>query len=445
MAPPSAGDETVPEVLMTGETLRTVLFLQGPPSSFWAEVADAFEAAGHRTLRVNLCGGDLIYWRRKGALNYRGRFRNWRSWLADLCKREGVTDILYYADRLPYHIEAKGVARELGIRAYACEFGYLRPDWLTLEHEGMGVYSHFPDDPAAIRGALQRYPATGPHPTYPFGFNTEAVHEVTFNLGMEFLRVLYPFYRSDKYYHPYVDYLSWLPRLFRTKRNLTEAEAHQEWLLSSKTPYFLLPLQLQSDYQIRANSPYMHLTDMLDEVIGSFARNAPAETHLVVKVHPLDNGLVNWSRAVERIARRHGATGRVKVIDGGNLAKLTQNARGMIVVNSTSGMHALRLGCPVKVLGIAVFDIAGLTHQGPLSSFWTRPEPVSEALCRDLVRMMEATVQVKGSFYNRDGRKVAAAEIVRRVTGGLINQPGAHVDPPPRIAKALKLGIPVDR
>lgn len=428
---------------MPGKTSRTILFLQGPPSLFWTELAAGFEAAGHRVVKVNFCAGDWMFWRRRGARNFRGRFSKWPAYLERLAREEGVTDILYYADRLPYHVEAKCYAEANGLGVYAVEFGYLRPDWLTLERGGMGAYSHFPCDPDTIRRAAEGLPPAEFSHAFPYRFEQEAFGEVSFHLGSELLRLFFPLYRHDTYYHPFLDYLSWLVRLVRVKRELDHATVLTQKLWDEGTPYFLLALQLQSDYQIRANSPYRHLAEMLEETIGSFASDAPATDHLVIKVHPLDNGYENWAKVVPEIAGRHGIGDRVHVLDGGNLARLITHARGVVVVNSTVGLHALRAHCPTKVLGIAVFDVPGMTHQGPLATFWRSPEPVDVDLCEAAVRLMAATIQVRGSFYNREGRAAAIPEIVRRVVEGTVNEPGGYVAEPPRLAHARRIGVPI--
>lgn len=423
---------------------RTVLLLQGPPSTFWMHLAAGFEAAGHRVLHINLCAGDLLTWRRRGAINYRGRFRDWRSWLEALCRREGVTDILYYADRLPYHVEARRVARDLGIEAVAMEFGYLRPSWITLEKEGMGVYSHFPADPDRIRAAAAGLAPAPPGTAYRYTFATEAWHEVTYNLALVFGRPLYPFYRHDKYDHPVVEYLSWLVKLALARPAAARAERiAAEWTASGR-PFNLVALQLQGDYQIRDNSQYDTLAEMLTGVIGSFAAHAPADRRLLVKVHPLDNGMRSWRRIVGRIAATAGVGERVEVIDGADLHALIKASEGVVVVNSTVGLHALRLNAPTKAMGVAVFDMPGLTHQGPLDGFWTAPEPVDQDLAAALVKFMAASIQVQGSFYNPEGRVVAIAEIVRRVAGGLVNEPGGYVAVPPRLEHARRIGVAVD-
>ncbi len=423
---------------------RSILFLQGPPSVFWSELADAFEAEGHRTHRIHVCPADRLFWRRKGAVNYRGRFEDWGTYLADFMRAEGVTDIVYYADQQAYHRVAAEVARGMNINAVAIEFGYLRPDWLTVERNGMGVYSHFPNDPARIRAIAADAPTPDLAVRFPYSFVAEAVAEVTYNLANVFLKPFYPHFNADKYYHPFVDYLSWVPRTVRQRKAQRDAVGVIADCKAGKWPFFMLAMQLQSDYQIRRNSHYGHLSGMLDEVIGSFARNAPSDARLVAKLHPLDNGRENWPRVLRETAARYGLEDRLLTIDGGDVADILPHARGCILVNSTVGLYAIRARCPTKVLGIAVFDIPGLTHQGTLDQFWVAPEPVDAALAEDFVKALAATIQVKGSFYDPAGRKVAQTEIVRRIAQGLVNEPGAFVSPPPRIEKARMAGVPLD-
>jgi len=66
---------------------RVFLFLQGPNCPFFTEIADRLEQLGHRCLRINLCFGDWLFWRRQGAINYRGSFSNWEPFLAQIIDR----------------------------------------------------------------------------------------------------------------------------------------------------------------------------------------------------------------------------------------------------------------------------------------------------------------------------------------------------------------------
>jgi capsular polysaccharide export protein len=409
--------------------MTKVLFLQGPPSVFWREMADAFEAQGIGTKRVNFSFGDQVYWRKRGAINYRGTLKKWPRYLAELVAREGITDILYYADRLPYHRLAARVARRLGVRCHAVEFGYLRPDWMTLERDGMGRFSHFPSDPSQIRRIADKVGQPDLVTRYPHTFNQEATNEVIYNLVSYFGRPMFPFYRSDKYYDPLFDYLSWLPRMFRPRHDLPD-----NFFEDKLTRNYLVALQLQSDYQIRANSPYRHLSQMLEQVMQSFSRHAPENARLIVKQHPLDNDLENWRKVVTALAQRYRIADRVTFIEKGNLAAILKNCHGSVVVNSTTGLHSLRADVPTIALGAAVFDIPGLTHQGGLDNFWRHPERIDHGLLAAFIKALAGTIQVKGNFYHPEGRKIGIATIIERITNGLVNEPDAYVAQPPRLA-----------
>lgn len=429
---------------MIADQQRSILFLQGPPSTFWRQLCDHFEAAGIRTRRINFSMGDWVYWRRPGADHFRGRFSRWADFLRSYLVKHQITDILYYADRLPYHAVAREVAAELGVRTYAVEFGYLRPDWLTLERGGMGALSHFPNDPETIRAISRRvgrYEPPKEHFTHRFA--QEAFNEVTYNLLTALIPYAYPFYRADKYYHPLIDYLSWLPSALRralSERKLSEAA---DRLRLGRKRYWMLALQIQSDYQLRTNSQYRHQADMIAEVIESFAKHTGPDAHLLVKLHPLDNGMERWHSCVRRLATQYGVLDRVLAVSKCDLKRTIRRSRGVITINSTVGLHSLRAGTPVKVLGMAVYDIPGLTHQGSLDSFWHKPHKVDKALRDALVNALAATVQVHGSFYHPEGRLYACREIVRRVLAGRVNEPQAFVDPPPRLAAALSRNVPI--
>lgn len=410
---------------------RTVLFLQGPPSPIWTDLAEALEARGAAVRRVEFCLADQLFWRRGGAVRYRGRLSGWRRWLLDYCRREGVSDILYYADQLPYHRIAAKAARALGIDAHAMEFGYLRPDWLTLEREGGGAFSHFPNTPDAMASDA---PPPDMKIRYPHAFSTEAIHEVAYNLLMTAGRPLYPFYVTDKYYPPIFDYLCWLPKLAMAPWRKREAARLQAAHAEGGAPFFLVALQMQSDYQLRRSAPYAHQGDMIRELIASFAEYAPPDARLLFKVHPLDNGWEGWRRVAGRAAAAVGAAERVSVIDGGDLNTLIRGASGVLAANSTVGLHALRAGRPMKAMGAAVYDMEGLTDQQALSAYWRAPQPPDPQLLARYMATLANEIQVKGSMYLKEGRLVAAAEMAARIVEGRVGPSGPRMARPPRLA-----------
>lgn len=388
--------------------------LQGHPSPFWGQLRDGLVADGHEVRKIHLCFADLVYWGRRPATSYRGRYSKWKGWLQEYLAAEGITDILYYADRHPYHADALDVSRDLNVNCWAIEFGYLRPDWLTLEPEAMGAMSTFPKDRPTIEALADGTQAPDMDNHYPHSFPVEAFHEVTFHLLQAYGRPFYPLFNSDKIYWPAIDYLSWLGELAREKGRQAAAVRLQERAENGQVSYNLVAMQIQADYQIRASSPYDHLSEFLDEVMGSFAAHAPEDRQLIIKLHPLDNGLERWFSRVPKLASAHGLSDRVHLIRGGDLTVFLQNSEGVVLVNSTVGIHALRDGVPTYVAGEAIFDIDGLTHQASLDTFWTQPERVDRQYYETFERAL-SRIQVKGSFYNAEGREAAIRTICLRL------------------------------
>jgi capsular polysaccharide export protein len=53
-------------------------------------------------------------------------------------------------------------------------------------------------------------------------------------------------------------------------------------------PYYLLPLQLNSDAQIRDHCRFDDMNGVMEFVLESFATHAAGDARLVIKNHPLD-------------------------------------------------------------------------------------------------------------------------------------------------------------
>ncbi|MCA8932437.1 MAG: hypothetical protein KDA49_08200, partial [Rhodospirillaceae bacterium] len=110
-------------------------------------------------------------------------------------------------------------------------------------------------------------------------------------------------------------------------------------------------------------------------------------------------------------------------LDGGTLKALLARARGIVTINSTFGIWAIRERRPVHVLGTAVYDVPGLTHQGDLDSFWQKPPPPDAELVEAWVQAASGTIQVRGGYYSADGLAHAVRESAYRLIHGLVGKP----------------------
>lgn len=394
-------------------TPRSLLFLQGPISNFFDQLGRALIARGHRVHRINLHFGDQLFWWLP-ATHYRGRFDDWRAFIARALDEHKVTDLVLHGDRRPYHVVAAEEARARGITVLSTDLGYVRPDWVTLEYDGMTTYSRFPRQPAAIRVLAAEFPVPDLMPRYHAPFPLVAALDVIYNIGLVFGRPLYPNYRYHGIFHPFAEYAGWIrsrAKLLFTRRGII---AEKTRLQAASGSYFLFPLQLATDFQLRAHSPFTEVRDSLRKVIASFAASG-SDRKLVCIVHPLDPGLTAWRRTVMELAEEFGIAQRVRVLEGGTPHELLRNAAGVVTVNSTIGITAMHHGIPVKVLGNAVFDIPGLTCQDSLDAFWRNPPRPDPELMAAFVRALCGATQIKGGYYERTSKECAIAGFVERL------------------------------
>jgi len=403
---------------------RAFLFLQGPSSPFFALIADGLEQMGHRVFRINLCVGDQLFWRRSGAVNYRGRLSDWPAYIADFLDRQNITDLLLLGEQRDHHKAAIAVAKARGIQVVVTDFGYLRPDWIILERDGMSAHSRFPRDPEAILALAAKCPKANLNRIYKDSFWGMALSEMAYHLSSYFFWFFFPHYRSFKVENPVLAYLGtgWRLLFSRTRNKRTGNTLAQ--LKRNSTPYFLFPLQMENDFQIRAYSHYPNMEIPIAEVIASFAAHAEPQANLLVKIHPWDPGLKNWKRIVNRLALAQGVSARVHYLDGGNLDAMIRQSKGMVTINSTSAIQALRMNCPIITLGHAIYDVPGLSFQGELNDFWRLAVPPNPELRNACIDAMTATLQIRGVFYRQPGLDAAVTAALKRLDENRINEIG---------------------
>ncbi len=240
---------------------QVFLFLQGPITPYFARVADALEARGHRCLRVNLCFGDWMFWRRAGGVNFRGTRETWPAFIADLIDREGVTDLMLLGEQRYYHKVAVAAAKARGLNVTVTDFGYLRPDWITLERDGMSGDSCFPKDPEAVLALAAQAPEPDLVPRYRDSFWLQAVWDMGYHLMSNWLWWLYPGYKSHQVHHNALIYLGTGLHMLRSRRTGPRVDALVRRLREAGTTYYVLPLQMENDFQLRAYSPFFDLRD----------------------------------------------------------------------------------------------------------------------------------------------------------------------------------------
>ena len=99
---------------------------------------------GHAAHRINLCLGDRVFWPGSDATEFYGRPADWPGFVAAYLAREHISDLVLLGEQRPYHRAAIAAARAQGVAVTVTDYGYLRPDWIVLERDGMGAEKPLP-------------------------------------------------------------------------------------------------------------------------------------------------------------------------------------------------------------------------------------------------------------------------------------------------------------
>ena len=336
--------------------------------------------------------GDVADWRRSGGVAYREAAEAWSAHVALLAK--DFTDILVFGEGGPYNQGVLVQAKDLPARVWVLENGYFRPDWITLERNGVNGSSGLP---RSARG----YPPPPPEipVSHPVGkiLPHHIVNISRYHAVQSFGRLSFPHHRHHYTMSPLQQCIGHVRRYLGLTLRLSPDRNPER--LSARGPFFIACLQRDGDAQLLRYSDIHDNLSFLDRVMDSFARSAPPEARLLVKNHPLDPGVINLGRETRRMAAAHGLTGRVDFIDGGNLAQLCRASQGMVVNNSSAALSALGFGTPVKVLGQAFFDFEGLTDQKTLDDFWRAPSPANRDLFAAFRAYVISRTQINGNYH----------------------------------------------
>jgi len=393
---------------------RNFLFLQGPPGPFFRQLAEQLRGLGCKTHRINLNLGDKADWV-GDSVDYRGSRRKWTLFIDRFLSEHAITDLVLFGDCRPLHLAAHRMAQLRKIEIHVFEEGYIRPDWLTLEPSGVNGYSSLPRDPAWYLREARKLPPLPSRPGITASFRRRSRDAFHYYGNVLLGAPLYPFYRSHRQSSIISEGIGWTRKYARRKS--TARKCAQALGTLADRPFFLFPMQLSNDFQIREHSPFQDMAEAVDYVLYSFARRAPADAVLLTKEHPLDASFVSWNRFVRHRAKRLGIADRVIHIAGGDLDALAAACRGLVTVNSTSASISLAAGVPTMALGKAIYNMPGITHQGRLDDFWVRPQAPDRQVYDAFRRVLYDRCLIYGGLASESATRTLVESAVERLVG----------------------------
>ena len=433
---------------------RSFLFLQGPHGSFFKDLSAFFAGKGYCCYSICFNGGDVVdKLFSSNTYHFGGLKENFPLFLSKILDRCSITDIFLYGDKRFYHTIAINIARDRGIKVWVYEEGYLRPGYVTLEVNGVNGNSKIPalyadwlyrknnniriDDAINNDVDKQRTLSSKIKSSFeplsdgefclqdvvvPNPLKTRVAKAVKNYIGLFFLYPFFPFYQWHRDKKFLSEIFGWLQRKLLDFRVAT---ADRELLSQIQDlKYFAFPLQLSSDAQIKCASSFRDVIESVEQVMLSFKTYAASDVHLVVKLHPMDNSFFSYRNFVHNYAHCLNIADRVHFLVNANSDEFIENSAGVVVINSTMGILALKHLKPVITLGNAIYAEEGLATQAIakgvfarefLDSFWQNPSIPNRESVLQYFKILRGNALVQGNFYTKAGIAQVIMETADRI------------------------------
>ncbi len=417
--------------------MSVFLFIGAPFGPFFSRLAREIEAAGDTVFRTVCEGGEYLETPSHCRIIYRHRDGDWKRFIRGVVRRCKVDAVITFNDTLPRNRGALEVAEEFGLHSFVLENGYLRPHWVTLERDGVNGFSRLPRDPEVYLGARLARVDPAAKRQFPAGLRPHVIHTITHFVAAIAFKPVLGFdakYYGDSVYRQGIGYFR--EYLWRVTHDEEPVLARALALADSGRKVFLALLQKPGDAQLVVHSRHGGNAAFVDELITSFASEAPSDTILVVKQHPLDYGVERTPARVAALIERHNLTDRVFFLRKTSIDKIMARAHAVVTINSTAGLAAIIEEKPVLCVGRAFYNIPGLTSRGPLARFWREATPPSSNLVKGFVAFLKRTSQFNGGFHTPEGREILVPRLAQRLIEGVRLAPKVTSEASKRVSYA---------
>ena len=382
---------------------KNILLLQGPMGNFFRRVDRQLKRLGAKTFRIGLNAGDRLFSDSGNYTPFRGKKETWSSFLSRFAEENDIDIVFIFGDCRFYQSVAINVFLKMDIDIFVFEEGYIRPNFITLERYGVNDFSRLPrerdfyeklslsddDQTDAIVNADTKF--------YRMGLSAAAYY-----IAKTLFWFCYPYYIHHRQYNLFSEAFFALRSVTRKFKYMISEKKLRTLLPAIKHRYYFVPLQTYSDFQVSRHSSFSSVESFIETIIYSFAQNAPKNTLLIIKHHPMDRGRRDYRPLIEQISNSLNLQGRVIAAYDLHIPTCLKNAIGTITINSTVGLSSLYHDTPTIVLGNAVYNIDGLTCRDlQLDNFWTHYRKPDRELFGKFRKYLIANTQLNGSFYGK--------------------------------------------
>lgn len=386
---------------------RRILLLGGPVGPFFTHLARSLLRRGHAVERCIFNLGDRMF----------GLGGATPLSPAEVERRMAAPpwDVVvgFGVDR-PRHADLLARFRAHGVPFLCLEEGYVRPGYVCAEWNGSHAHSPLlhPPEPAGATDAAGP-PDGGFRPAFMQGFYS------IFQLNVIKLGEQLGFGEWHRGRSLVAEFFRWPYSLVVRLAHRRGDEAVLQRLLDGAARFRVVALQVHDDANLIRNGDGLGQAARIDRLVAAFVVHAPADEHLLFKIHPLDAGHCDYRAMVRDAARAHGATARVHCVCDVPLGPTVKASAGLVTVNSTSGLSSLHHGVQTDILGHAFYEGPGLArHVADPAAIWREPHGVDRAAVQELMQRIHREALVPGSFSGLGGAPRRLAErIADRLAG----------------------------
>lgn len=382
-----------------------ILLLQGPIGHFFYDFSQWLQSQNKVVYKVNFNAGDEYFYPNTSAntVAYQDTLDHFSVYLDELCTKNAIEAVVCFGDNRYYHRIAKTICNNLHLSFWVFEEGYFRPDYITLEKDGVNAFSSIPNDPMFFKAICPQAPEPIAPKKVTQGFLPVAKLAVCYYWCAYTKRKKYPHYQHHRLlnmlYYLKLWGISGIKRGHYALRDRSFAQTVEQGKFGK---FYILPLQVYDDSQVRVHSDYHDVENFLRTVLDSFTQHAPQDLTLIIKHHPMDRGFIDYGKIIKEYITRHPTLkNRLYYIHDVPMPVFLRHGKGMITLNSTSGISALLHGMPTMTLGRAHYNIPGLTYQGELDHFWHNTDKPDMALFSAYRRYHLNKTQINGNFYTQ--------------------------------------------
>lgn len=382
---------------------NNVLLLQGPIGPYFFQLGKFLQDQGKTVYKLNFNGGDNFYY----PLNHFARayfepIHGFKDYLINFIQENDIDSVVCFGHRREYHVIAKQVCEEMGgdLSFWSFEEGYLRPHYITFEKWGVNSASVLPRNAEFYLDNESKIPEMrAPRPLVASFFER-------FWLAMHYYMAMYFCGTQFKHYIHHRDrrvlrYIGawalsgWRKWFYRPKEYILAKSIED----SSFPDFFIVPLQVHNDSQVKTFGCAKNVPAFVRNVLRSFSKGADKDVHIIFKHHPMDRGFNHYGELILKLSQKYGVADRVHYVFDIPMPIFLRKAKGMVVINSTSGISALLHNMPVKAMGQAPYDFEGLTDQQPLSRFWSDPQKPDPNVFHAYRSYLLCRTQLNANFY----------------------------------------------